>query len=84
MSLVIARVKKVEGGGHMAPPLTFFTLAITRDIFMDPDPFVNSYFGLSFDLRRYLAQSDIFEVVKLGLKKITSDFYMVSLSQTAF
>ena len=36
---------------------------------MDPDPFVNSYFGLSFDLRRYLAQSDIFEAVKLGLEK---------------
>ena len=36
---------------------------------MDPDPFVNSYFGLSFDLRCYLAQSDIFEVVKLGLEK---------------
>ena len=51
------------------PPSTFSTLATNRDIFMDPDPFVNSYFGLSFDLRRYLAQSDIFEVVKLGLEK---------------
>ena len=50
---------------------------------MDLDPFVNSYFGLSFDLRRYLAQSDIFEAVKLDLEKITSDFYIVSLSQGA-
>ena len=53
----------------MAPPSTFFALVISRNIFMDPDPFVNSYFGLSFDLRRYLAQSDIFEAVKQGLEK---------------
>ena len=67
----------------MAPPSTFFTLVITGNIFRDPDPFVNSYFGLSFDLRCYLAQSDIFEAVKQGLEKITSEFYIVSLSQGA-
>lgn len=54
----------------MAPPSTFFTLVITRDIFKDPDPFVNSYFALNFDLRGYLAVSDIFDVVKLGLEKM--------------
>ena len=36
---------------------------------MYPDPFVNSYFGLSFDLRYYLAQSHIFEAGKQGPEK---------------
>ena len=58
--------EKSGSGGHMAPPCTFFSLVISGDIFRDPDPFVNSYFGLSFDLRCYLAQSDIFEVLKEG------------------
>ena len=53
----------------MAPPSTFFTLVISGDIFGDPDPFVNSYFGISFDLRCYLTQSNIFEVVKQSLKQ---------------
>ena len=51
---------------------------------MYPDPFVNSYFGLSFDLRYYLAQSYIFEAGKQGLETNTLDFYIVSLSQAAF
>ena len=53
----------------MAPPSPFFTLVISWDIFRDQDPFVNYYFGLSFNLRCYFAQSNIFEIVKQDLVK---------------
>ena len=42
----------VGGGGNLAPRVTVFALVVSTDISVDFDTFVNSYFGLSFDLRR--------------------------------
>ena len=53
----------------MAPRVTVFALMVIIDILVDSDTFVNSYFGLSFNLRYYLAQSKIFEAGKQGLEK---------------
>ena len=59
---------------------------VSTDIFVDSDTFVNSYFGLSFDLRRYtVAQNASKMAKKLIFKRGGCDWreFTVQLASTS-